>query len=167
MTDRLILFAAQGFGSGRIPFAPGTFGSVVGLIWLACLIWPGRLELFLIGLLSSTLAAIWICGRAEKILGQTDPGSIVLDEIIAVPLCFLGLIISHRLSHDVFPNLETFFHPRNWLRTGIVFGLFRFFDVVKPPPVRQLQRLPGGWGVTIDDVAAALYVNLVQIPFFL
>jgi phosphatidylglycerophosphatase A len=61
------------------------------------------------------------------------------------------------------PGLSDFFSTRTWPLTLGVFAAFRFFDVAKPWPVHQSQSLPGGWGVTIDDVLAAVYVNLVVL----
>ena len=66
-------------------------------------------------------------------------------------------------KNGALPPPEVFFSGRGWLQTLTVFGLFRFFDVLKPWPVRQSQSLPGGWGVTIDDVLAAVYVNLTGL----
>jgi hypothetical protein len=85
----MTLFLAQGFGVGRIPFAPGTFGSVVGFVWFALLLSTGRYELFLAGALGGIGLSVWLAGAAEKILHQKDPPSVVIDEIIAIPLCFL------------------------------------------------------------------------------
>jgi phosphatidylglycerophosphatase A len=123
--------------------APGTWGSLAGLLYFttafAGLGVVGSLVLSALGV----YLAIGFCGEAETRLGQTDPGAVVLDEFVAMPLCFLGW---HWLP-GAWPNWAIFFAG---------FGLFRFFDVVKPLGIRGLQRLPGGWGVVIDDVAAAL-----------
>jgi phosphatidylglycerophosphatase A len=161
----LLLWVAQGFGSGRIPVAPGTFGSVVGLLWFAALLVAGNFWVFLAGILTALALSVWLCGAAEKILKQTDPGSIVLDEIAAVPVCFLPWVISQWQSSGAMPSPEFFFSARTWHFTVIIFALFRLFDVWKPWPVRQSQHLPGGWGVTLDDVLAAVYVALVSLLF--
>ncbi len=161
--NRLLLWIAQGFGSGRIPVAPGTFGSVVGLGWFALLLLTGNLWLFLGGTLLGLALSVWLCGVGEKILGQTDPGSIVLDEITAIPLCFAGWVILTLWQNHPFPAPGFFFTQPNLLPTLGVFVAFRFFDVLKPWPVRQSQSLPGGWGVTVDDALAALYVNVVVL----
>ena len=154
-----ILWLAQGFGVGRIPFAPGTFGSIVGLGWFALLLTTGNLWLFALGTILGIVASVWLCGAGERILKQTDPGSVVMDEIIAIPICFMAwvLILWHQTGH--LPSPEHFFSQANWLPTAGVFAAFRFFDVLKPWPVRQSQALAGGWGVTVDDVLAAIYVN--------
>ena len=160
MKDKLILFVAQGFGVGRIPFAPGTFGSVVGLGWFALLLATGNIWLFALGTILGIAASVWFCGAGEKILKQTDPGSIVLDEIIAIPICFAAWVAIQFRQTGQMPPPEFFFSKSHWLQTAGVFAAFRFFDVLKPWPVRQSQMLVGGWGVTVDDVLAAGYVNV-------
>jgi len=162
MKDQLILWIAQGLGVGRIPFAPGTFGSVVGLLWFAALLLPGNPWLGLGGMLAGLFLSVWLCGAAERILGRTDPGSVVLDEIVAVPLCFAVSVGEYVWRHGVLPAPGYFFSRVGWPLTVAVFAAFRLFDVLKPWPVRQSQKLPGGWGVTMDDILAAFYVNLVS-----
>ena len=161
MKDQFILWIAQGFGIGRIPFAPGTFGSLVGLLWLAVLLLPGNPWFGLGGMLAAFFLSVRLCGVAEKKLNRTDPGSVVLDEIVAVPLCFAVPVGEYLWRHGVLPAPGYFFSRDGWPLTLAVFAAFRFFDVLKPWPVRQSQKLPGGWGVTIDDVLAAVYVNLL------
>jgi phosphatidylglycerophosphatase A len=155
------LWIAQGFGAGRIPVAPGTYGSVVGLGWFALLLcarsWPG----FLAANALAVALSVWLCGEGERILAKKDPGSVVLDEIVAIPLCFTGWMAAVWWPQHRWPGPE-FFWARWPLCIG-VFALFRFFDVLKPWPVRQSQNLPGGWGVTVDDVLAAVYVNAVVL----
>jgi phosphatidylglycerophosphatase A len=156
-----MLWIAQGFGVGRIPVAPGTFGSLAGLLWFGLLVSSGRLWLLALGTLFGIALSVWLCGRAETILGQKDPGSIVLDEIVAMPVCFFGWIGIAICRTGSFPSLADFFGAKTWLLTLGVFVAFRFFDIAKPWPVRSSQALPGGWGVTIDDLLAALYFNAV------
>ncbi len=159
------VFVAQGFGIGRIPFAPGTFGSLLGLLWFAMLAATGNFWAYLAGAIEGVAFSIWLCDDAEKILGETDPGSIVLDEIIAIPFCFLPWIASEWWRHGALPEVSFFFSGRAlWMALGIV-ALFRLFDIWKPWPARQIQRLPGGWGVTADDLIAAVYVALVSLFF--
>ena len=119
--------------------------------------------LYLTGFVLGIILSIWLCGEAEKILKQTDPGSIVMDEIAAMPLCFLGWVANDWFRRGHMPEPESFFSGQNWWRTALVFVLFRFFDIAKPWPVRQSQKLPGGWGVTVDDVLAALYVGALSV----
>jgi phosphatidylglycerophosphatase A len=156
---------AQGFGAGRLPFAPGLFGSLVGLLWFGLLLLTGNLWLYIAGALVGVAISVWLCGVAERILKQTDPGSVVLDEIIALPICFLPWVTLDWFRTHQLPTWESFFTARTWGPTLIIFVLFRLFDVVKPWPVRQSQAFPGGWGVTVDDVLAAIYVALISLLF--
>jgi phosphatidylglycerophosphatase A len=162
----LILWLAQGFGVGRIPFAPGTFGSLLGVLWFAILLSTQNMWTFAGAMVGGVIASVWICGRAEAILKQRDPGSIVLDEICAVPICFVPWLLSEWSRHAKWPPLESFFGANTWYIVVILFVLFRVFDILKPPPVRQSQGLPGGWGVVTDDVLAALYVCALSLIVF-
>jgi phosphatidylglycerophosphatase A len=158
-----VVWVAQGFGSGRLKPAPGTWGSVVGLLWFAGLVATGSLWAFFGGILLSIPPCVWLCGLAEKALGEQDPGSVVLDEIIAVPLCFAAWVVSQVHVTGQMPEVSYFFSGNNWLGVGAIFAAFRLFDIWKPWPVKQSQALSGGWGVTVDDLLAALYVNLVSL----
>jgi phosphatidylglycerophosphatase A len=157
------LWIAQGFGIGRIPVAPGTFGSVAGVGWFVLLLLTGKLWLFAAGTVAGLALSVWLCRAGETILRQKDPQSVVLDEIAALPVCFLGWVAILTWKSGALPPPAVFFAARGWWMTLGVFALFRFFDVLKPWPVRQSQSLPGGWGVTIDDVLAAAYVNLAVL----
>jgi phosphatidylglycerophosphatase A len=95
------------------------------------------------------------------LLRQTDPVSVVLDEIVAVPLCFVSLVGGEYWRSGHLPAPGFFFQPNTWLLTLCVLATFRLVDVFKPWPVRQSQSLPGGWGVVVDDLLAAIYVNLL------
>ncbi len=163
------LWIAQGFGIGRIPKAPGTFGSVLGLGWFALLLWIGGIQPWLAAfiLLASIIASVWTCDAAEKILGAKDPGSIVIDEIVAVPVCFLGWVFHLALRLGELPSLDFFFGSTTWFLALGVFLAFRFFDIAKPWPVKQSQEIPRGWGVVMDDLLAAVYVNLVILVIHL
>jgi phosphatidylglycerophosphatase A len=161
--NKLPLWLAQGFGIGRIPVAPGTFGSIVGLLWFAILLLAGNLWGFLVGTTLGLALSVWLCGVGEKVLNAKDPGSVVFDEIAAIPICFLAWLLIEISKTGSFPGPHFFFSKQNWLPTLSVFAAFRFFDVLKPWPVRQSQSLPGGWGVTIDDFLAAVYVNAVVL----
>ena len=140
----VVNFATLG-GLGRVLPAPGTWGSLLGVGYAATLVLG--LNLGTIGVLAlSTVAsylAVAICGEAEIRLGRSDPGEIILDEFVAIPLCFLGWSeLTVGVSNGVV------------LLAG--FTLFRFFDIVKPLGISRLQRWPAGWGVVVDDLAAAL-----------
>ena len=157
------LWLAQGLGVGRIPVAPGTFGALVGLLWFALLLAPGRIWSFACGIFVSIAISVWLCDAGEKILGQKDPGSVVLDEIVAMPVCFVGWVAILFFRSGALPGSEMFFSARNWPMAFGVFLAFRFFDVAKPWPVHQSQSLPGGWGITVDDLLAAVYVNALVL----
>lgn len=150
----VIVWLAQGFGVGRIRFAPGTWGSLVGVLWALLLLGPGSMAFFVAGILASSLAAVWICGAAEKILGEHDPGSVVLDEIVAVPISLGGYVGLWWFQAGELPNPAKL--ADWWPATVAAFALFRLFDIWKPWPIRALQKLPGGWGVVVDDLAAGL-----------
>lgn len=158
----LILLLAQGLGSGRAPRAPGTFGSMVGLAWAGLLLLPGSAWVFVGGTVAGVAAAVWICGRAEQLLGAHDPGSVVLDEIVAMPICF-AVLLAASSAQAGFPEAARFLRDSPWWLVPAVFVAFRFFDILKPWPVRQTQRLPGGWGVVADDVLAAVWVNALSL----
>lgn len=161
------VFIAQGFGIGLVPFAPGTFGSLLGLVWFAILAATGNFWAYLAGAIEGIAFSIWLCDDAEKILDEKDPSSVVLDEIIAIPFCFLPWVMSEWLRRGALPPVSFFFSGQALVMTLGIIVLFRVFDIWKPWPVRQIQRLPGGWGVTADDLLAAVYVMLGTLFFFL
>lgn len=164
--NALVLFVAQGFGTGRTPKAPGTVGTLVGVAWFVLLNASGHAGVLAAGTLLGLAASVWLCGQAEQILKRPDPGSVVLDEIAAFPLCFALPVawVAYQTGGGL-ASVGQFYHQwPHWLWT---FVAFRLFDIWKPWPVRQSQRLRGGWGVTADDVLAALYVNGLWIPMLL
>lgn len=164
--NRSLIWLAQGFGIGRIPVAPGTFGSLVGLLWFALLLLTQNLWCFLGGALAGLAASVWLGGVGETVLGQKDPGSVVIDEIAAMPLCFIGWIALEMAKTGSLPTPGYFFSKELWPLTLGVFAAFRAFDVIKPWPLRQSQSLPGGWGITVDDALAAAYVNGIVLAVF-
>src|SRR5215207_4249530 len=127
--NRVALWVAQGFGIGRIPIAPGTFGSLLGFGWLWLLLLTGNLWLFLLGIALGFAASVWLCDMAEKFLQRKDPSSVVLDEITAFPVCFLSWIISFWSFHHQLPGLDAFFTHRSWYATAIGVAVFRVFDI--------------------------------------
>ncbi len=155
---------AQGFGLGRLPLAPGTWATGAGLAWTALLLGTRSGWLFAAGCLAGLAASVWFCGRAERHLGRTDPPSVVLDELTAVPVCFGGWLVVHGVQSGRLLEPAELVRDGAGLVTLAILLAFRFFDILKPWPVRQSQALPGGWGITCDDVLAALYVNLVLAP---
>jgi phosphatidylglycerophosphatase A len=134
------LAVATALGVGRVPFAPGTFGSVVGLLlWFAA---SGSLPAQAIVLGLVAVAGVWSAGVAEAHYHATDPGAVVIDEV-------LGML------------LTLFLIPVGWLEAAGGFVLFRLFDIVKPYPANRVERLPGGLGIMGDDAVAGLYANIV------
>jgi phosphatidylglycerophosphatase A len=127
---------------------PGTFGSLLGLL----LAWILGVSGWPIGLRVAAEAVIFlmgipICGRAARVFGQADPGSVVYDEIAAMPIVFLSVPLAFTTSLAL---------PAAVLG----FLLFRVFDIAKPWPIHRLERTKGGLGIMIDDVAAAIYAAI-------
>lgn len=153
-TGGFLLWLAQGFGSGRLKPAPGTWGSVVGMLWTLALLAPGWPWAYALGTLVAIGLAVPVCTEAGRRLGDPDPGSVVLDEIVAVPMAFAGYAGLWWWQAGELPAPAQL---RQWWPALLAaFALFRLFDIWKPWPIRSLQRLPGGWGVVLDDVAAGL-----------
>jgi phosphatidylglycerophosphatase A len=139
--DKTVLWLATGFYTGNIPWAPGTFGTLPGLFlcfFLARL--PLAASLVLISALIGV--AIWIAGEAEKMLGQKDPGCIVIDEMAGMAVTLAAIPFT--------------------LQTALAgFLLFRFFDVLKPPPIGTIdKKVHGGVGIVLDDVVAGVFANI-------
>ena len=151
---------ATGLFAGYIPWASGTFGTLVGLavyllpglsepLWLSLLIVAGMAA----GVVTSKKVALATghqltasARRAKEMFqpgdhGVADPSIVVIDEIVGIWIT-LWLI------------------PYSRIAILLAFVLFRLFDIVKPPPARQLERIPNGWGIMLDDVAAGIYANL-------
>jgi len=130
-------FLALGFGSGLAPKAPGTFGTLVALplVWLLSL---AGTAWFIAFLLLGTLLGIYVCGKTAADVGEHDHGAIVWDEIMGFTLAML-------------------FVPVTLGTLVLGFVLFRFFDIVKPWPIRWCdERVHGGLGIMLDDLLAAL-----------
>jgi phosphatidylglycerophosphatase A len=132
---------ATGIGSGHAPVAPGTAGSAVGLL----MFWPlaslplaaqlaAGVAVFVLGALAAT--------RVARGTGKKDPGLVVVDEVVGMWVTLVGL-------------------PFGVVTAAAGFVLFRIMDVAKPWPARDLERLPGGWGIMADDVAAGIYAHLL------
>ncbi len=147
MVDKLAISIASGLGAGYSPVAPGTAGSVVGVIIAILFILLFGLNIFsgfIYALTTAVIFAIgvWSAGRAEVIYGEKDCGKIVIDEIA-------GMLVTLYLV------------PFDWRFLLAGFLLFRLFDIVKPFPARRIdQRVKGGWGVMLDDIAAGIYANI-------
>ncbi len=141
-SDKLAVQIATLFGAGNVGGAPGTVGSLLGLMLyvLAFLIGgPSAVVMFLAWLF---VFSIWSSTIAARHLKQKDPACIVIDEVIGMWVTLIGT-----QSHGPM------------LLAG--FLLFRVFDIFKPFPIRKIESLPGGWGIVLDDVMAGVYANLV------
>src|SRR6059058_5321546 len=122
------VWLAQGFGVGRIPIMPGTFGSLLGILWTMLLLGTRNLWLYVAGTAAGFFISVWLCGAAEKILRKKDPSSVVLDEISAFPLCFLAFFSRDWLSKGSLPAPESLLLTPFWKMVLLVFVLFRIFD---------------------------------------
>jgi len=139
---RLGVFIATCAHVGYAPFAPGTWGSAVGLLVYYAVRRQSStsIELGVIAVL--LVVGLWSATEAEHHFGGIDPGPVVIDEVI-------GMLVTLAL------------HPVNVLGAVAGFFVFRVLDVVKPWPARRLEMLPGGFGVVLDDVMAGVYGNLL------
>lgn len=150
LPDRWVLGLAT---CGRVGYwgrAPGTNGSLLGLV-LFTVFFAHGVPVFshVMAMALIVWLAVGICGEAEIRMRKRDPGEIVLDEVVAVPLCFVGI---HYWSDQT---------GHLWAYMIGGFLLFRLFDILKPFGIRRLQRLRGGAGVVADDLAAAFATLLV------
>jgi len=137
----IILFISQGAYSGLSPFAPGTAGTVVGVLLYWCMK-DFSTSWYALLMLAVFLLGTWAADRAEVLLGRKDSPSIVIDEIAG----YLAAM---------------FLVPAGLWYGAAGFFLFRFFDIMKPFPLRRLEKIPGGLGVMLDDLGAGIYTNLV------
>ena len=136
-------FVALGFGTGLSPFAPGTVGTLLAFPLYAVLAYWLAPEWVAAAIAAFFVFGVWACGRTGRDLGVADHGGMNWDEIVA----FLAVL---------------FLTPPALVWQAGAFLLFRFFDIAKPPPIRQIDRaVKGGFGVMLDDVVAAFYTLLV------
>jgi phosphatidylglycerophosphatase A len=138
-------FLSLGFGAGLVPYAPGTAGTVVALpIYAIIQLLP--LSYYLVFLLMTTLVGFIICHYTATVLGRDDPPQVVWDEMV-------GYWVTMALA------------PHGWRWAIFGFVLFRAFDIVKPWPIRWVERaFPGGLGIMLDDIVAGIYAAVcIQI----
>ena len=140
--NRFILLFATGFGVGYSPFVPGTLGTLIAIpvyYFLAAIHSP----IYEITLVAFFFLSVWISENAERYFEKKDDRRIVIDEI-------MGFLIT------------MFWVPRTVLTIIMGFFLFRFFDILKPFPIRHMERrFKGGFGIVLDDVMAGVYANIV------
>ena len=151
LLQRAAVAVATGFGLGRSPFAPGTVGSFLGIpLVLAFSLLDGRPGIQIALALALAAVAIPVCGIAERHFGRKDPGCIVADEYLLLPIPFIG-------RGPLWEWLSGADVPRAIALLVAGFLVARICDICKPTPVRQSQALPGGLGIVVDDFLASLY----------
>ena len=143
LLNKLAVLLSTGFGLGHSPVIPGTVGCLIGIPLFRAIQLAGQgmgheipFEIGAAVILS--LMAVPICTAGERSAGHKDPHCVVADEYLTFPISMIGL-------------------PFSPLMIAIAFVTNRVLDIVKPFPARQLQVLPGGWGITLDDVFSASY----------
>jgi phosphatidylglycerophosphatase A len=136
---------ATWFGCGNSPFAPGTVGSAAAILIAIALDRYLGFPPWSFALLAVLLfgPAVWASGEAARAANVKDPQFVVVDEVIGQWIALAGA------------------RSLNWKAFLLAFALFRLFDIWKPPPVRQFERLPGGLGINADDAMAGVYAALV------
>lgn len=140
----LYRLTANGFGTGLLPVAPGTWGAAAAALLVLPLMWttPPLARLVLLAL---AIVFSFICAKAVDMFADEwgdDPRHVVADEMVGMWLTLVG-------------------NPLTSGNFALGFLLFRFFDIAKPLGIRRLERIPGGWGVVLDDVLAGAYANIL------
>jgi phosphatidylglycerophosphatase A len=144
-----IHWLAFGFGSGRSPIAPGTAGTIAAVPFVALLLMYTSLPVYLALVALASVAGIYFCGATSKALKVHDHGGIVWDEFVGYAITMIAL-------------------PPHWIWLGAGFILFRFFDIIKPWPIKWLDKhVSGGFGIMIDDIIAGLFSwGLLQCAYW-
>ena len=143
---RVSHWLATCLGVGYLPIAPGSWGSLLAVAIAGCLylVSSHSFPLLLAGLIGSTILGTWAADRVASDLGDSDPSRVVIDEVAGQFLTLMWVPLS----------------PSS-LFLGFVF--FRVFDILKPPPARQAEGLPGGYGIMTDDLVAGVYAGLLLL----
>lgn len=146
------LLIASGFGSGYSPIAPGTAGAFLAMLiwWGYALILNNAYLIFLCTLILVfifTILGIWSAGVAEKYWGK-DPSRVVIDEMVGTWIALLAVP-----------------HYQQWGYMLAAFILFRFFDILKPLGIKQMERFPGGYGIMADDILSGIYGLIILYAF--
>jgi phosphatidylglycerophosphatase A len=147
MRVKLANLLSTWFGCGYSPRAPGTAGSLAALAIGIVLHQFAGFGQWQFGVLAAItlIPAVWAAGVTAESSGLKDPQFVVIDEVIGLWIALAGAC------------------AYNWKSYLAAFALFRLFDIWKPPPVRQLEALPAGWGINLDDVMAGIYAALVLL----
>ncbi len=146
---RIAYIVATGLGSGYSPFAPGTAGTLCFIILGGWFVPAISLQFqlliagifFIVSVYSSNIVEADLIDRLGEEKGH-DAGMIVIDEVLGMAIALIAI-------------------PNTWYAIFAAFILFRIFDITKPFPINRLQNLPRGWGITIDDVVAGVYANIL------
>jgi phosphatidylglycerophosphatase A len=157
LTKRMLLTSC--FGLGRLPVAPGTWGSLPPVVIFTLMCYFGAPGV----LISIVMAALFFFGSAVCVkfapivigaTGKADPAEVVADELAGQALTFLAV-----------PLLATWPATGNqiWVTAILGFLLFRLFDITKPWPIRKLEKLSSGWGILADDLLAGIYAGIVLL----
>ncbi len=164
MLDRVVYWLGIGLGSGLPRRAPGTWGTVGGLIVAIPLLSLGFVPFLIITILSCIIG-IWICGRTSELMQGHDDPHIVWDEwagiwITLLPFSYMGFTVKN-FWQDISQSLSIF-------AIIIAFVLFRFFDIIKPPPIGWAdKKVAGGLGIMLDDIIAGIMAAAVWIVVML
>lgn len=142
LKGKIIKILATGFGAGLSPIAPGTAGTLAGVLicLLSCPL-PGFFRFFFVIAISAV--SVYVAGQAETLYGKTDDQRIVIDEIAGFQVAMLPVTITG-------------------LHLLLAFVLFRIFDIWKPFPLNRFQNFHGGWGVVADDLGAGIYAGIIM-----
>ncbi len=132
---------ATGLGAGYAPWAPGTVGSLLALVFI-WLLWPASLLWQMVILLVCIAVGVWVSSWTSKDAAKKDPSFVVIDEIAGIFFTFLLV-------------------PVNTTTLVAGFILFRIFDIWKPGPIGQLEKLPSGWGIMMDDILSGMVSCLI------
>lgn len=146
--QKFIIFLAEGLGSGRVKYAPGTFGTLAAMVVFYFLIYPLNFNTQITIIVFSSFFGFWLTASASRFLGKEDPSSIVWDEWVGIWISLLFL-------------------PATWLNYLLAFVIFRLLDIWKPLFISYLDKnLKGGFGIMMDDIAAGI-VTLGILQFMI
>lgn len=152
--DRIKKLLITGLGGGYFPIAPGTVGSAVvaGLFLLTAMLsggdWRVVNGMLAVVLVASCIICVVLGPFTERAFGKKDPGQCVIDEWAGQAVALIAAPMGDGSMRSLL------------IVTAIGFFAFRFFDILKPPPARQMEKLPKGWGVLCDDLAAGVYAAI-------
>lgn len=148
--NKMVYLLGIGFGSGLPKRAPGTWGTLAGLIVAIPIMSLGFLA-FIYIVIAASLIGVWICHRTSTIMNVHDDPHIVWDEWVGIwftliPMAFIITYMSQQLTSTLY-----------WSGMALAFGLFRFFDIIKPNPIKWVDiKVSGGLGIMLDDILAGI-----------